>query len=124
MARYQVFSAIAAVLMILGIAPGAEAQPGRYSRYNNPGDRIGTPGFSQPIFMPSRRNSYPGDRYGDSNYGYSYGRDRRGSEALTIINGGNNCIDCRVNGWGRPVPRGQGHWQNQNQYPRNIRIVY
>lgn len=120
MARYQVFSAIAAVLIIVGISPGAEAQS-RYGRYNNPGDRIGTPGFSQPIFMPSGRNNSSRNRYGSS-YDYGYGQNRRSNESLTIINGGNNCINCRVDGWERSGHRGQGNWQKQ--YPRNIRIVY
>ncbi len=122
MGRYQLFSVIAAVFLAIGISPGANAQYGRYDRYNNnTGDRIGTPGFSQPVFMPSNRNSSYRNRYGSS-YDYGYGQNRRGNESLTIINGGSNCINCRVDGWDRSGSRNRGNWQNP--YPRNIRFVY
>jgi hypothetical protein len=121
MGRYQIFSVIAAVLVAIGISPGANAQYVRYDRHNNnTGDRIGTPGFSQPVFMPNRSNTYYRNRYGGSDYGD--GRYRRGNEQLTIINGGSNCINCSVDGWGRSGSRNRGNWQNP--YPRNIRFVY
>jgi len=119
MARYQFLTAIATALIVIGMAPAAQAQ---FRNYNNPGTRLGTPGFSRPIFMPDRRNSYSGNQYRGNSHGYGYGRHRRGNEDLTIINGGNNCINCQVDGWGRRDQRGNVNWNNQHR--RGIYFYY
>jgi hypothetical protein len=110
MERNYLTTAIAALVILASLAPSANAQFRNYNRYNNyngnnnPGDRIGTPGFSQPIFMPNRNNTYPNGYYRGHNRNY------RGKDELTIINGGSNCINCRVDGLGR---RGNGNWHHQ-----------
>ena len=109
MKRTSLLTAIATLGILASFTPGADAQFRNYNRYdnynnyNNPGDRIGTPGFSQPIFMPNRSNTYPNGYYRGHNRNY------RGKDELTIINGGNNCINCRVNGW----ERRDNNWHHQ-----------
>ncbi|AIE74181.1 MULTISPECIES: hypothetical protein [unclassified Synechocystis] len=113
MERKHLLTAIAILGLVASFTPGANAQFRNYNRYsnynnyNNPGDRIGTPGFSQPIFMPNRKNSYPSGYYKD------YNRNYRGNDELTIINGGNNCINCRVDGWGRRGNNSNNNWHHQ-----------
>ncbi len=108
MKRKHLLTAIATLGILVSLTPSVNAQFRNYNRYNNnynnPGDRIGTPGFSQPIFMPNRNNTYPNGYYRGHNRNY------RGKEELTIINGGNNCINCRVNGWER---RDNNNWHHQ-----------
>ncbi|WLT38986.1 hypothetical protein NON20_04520 [Synechocystis sp. B12] len=115
MKRNYLLTAIATLGILASLAPNANAQfrnysrYGNYNNYNNPGDRIGTPGFSQPIFMPNRSNTYPNSYYRGHNRNY------RGKDELTIINGGSNCINCRVDGWGRRDRDNNWHHQRYRQ---------
>ncbi|MBE9202612.1 hypothetical protein IQ218_02925 [Synechocystis salina LEGE 06099] len=111
-------TAIAALGLVASFTPSANAQfrnYNRYSNYNNSGDRIGTPGFSQPIFMPNRGNTY--NTYPNGYYrGYNYNRNYRGKDELTIINGGNNCVNCGVNGWERRDNDNWHHRRHRKEY--------
>jgi hypothetical protein len=84
----QLFAAIAAAVLIIGASPGVRAQ------YH----RTGSPGFGRSIYIPSARDRRP--RYGDAN-DYRNPRDfrrygERDDRHLTIINGGQNCFNCRI----------------------------
>ncbi|MEB3160133.1 MAG: hypothetical protein VKL20_01595 [Synechocystis sp.] len=89
MFKHPLSGAIAVIVLVFSISPGVMAQ------YH----RTGSPGFSRSIYIPSARNR--STRYGDGsdyrNPGYSRHQPYRGDRGVTIINGGNNCLNCRVN---------------------------
>ena len=88
MFKHQLLTAIASVALILSVSPEVKAQ---YFK-------TGSPGFTRSIYIPSarNRNTRYGDGYSNPNSGYSRRQNYRGDRDLTIINGGQNCINCRV----------------------------
>lgn len=88
MFTHQLLAAITALALVIGISPGVRAQ------YH----RTGSPGFSRSIYIPSARNRQT--RYGDGsdyrNPSYSRQQKYHGDQGITIINGGQNCFNCRI----------------------------
>ena len=88
MFKHPLLGAIASLALVVGVSPEVKAQ------YH----RTGSPGFTRSIYIPSARNR--NNRF-ENNYGnrnpddYRY-QNRHGDRNLTIINGGQNCFNCRV----------------------------
>ena len=89
MFKHPLLGAIAIMLLFFGISPGVMAQ------YH----KTGSPGFSRSIYIPSARNRTTryGTDYGNRNPSYPRRQYYRGDQGVTIINGGQNCFNCRVN---------------------------
>jgi hypothetical protein len=79
----------ALIALMLGVNSGIQAQS----------LKTGSPGFTRSIYIPSARNQnnrYE-NNYGNRNLDYYRHQNYRGDRNLTIINGGQNCFNCRVN---------------------------
>jgi len=112
----RLLTAIASMALVLSVSPGVMAQ-----FY-----QTGSPGFNRSIYIPSaqNRNTRSGHDHGHYNPGYSRHQSDRGDRHLTIINGGQNCLNCRVNEPGDRRGTARYRHDNHRPYGRSGTIIY